>query len=122
MDPRTLRPAQSERRQVRVRLGQGVDAVWAAVPVIGAVSMDQIALDLTAVADRLPEWGLHADVEIVSSEPEAPNHAARVAALTGQHAYELICGIPPRVPRRAIVAEGAVRVPASEPVVARQAS
>lgn len=122
MDPRTLRPAQSERRQVRVRLGQGGDVAWVAVPVIGAVSMDQIAVDLTAVAERLLDGGLHAEVEIVSSDPEAPNHAARVASLTGQHAYELMCRIPARVPRRAVAVEGAVRVPAVESVVARQAS
>ena len=122
MDPRTLRPAQSERRQVRVRLGEGRDAVWTPVPVIGAVSMDQIAIDLTAVAPRLPEAGLHAEVELVSAETDAPNHAARLAAMTGQHAYELMCRIPPRVPRRYIAVDEPVRVPVAEASSARQAS
>lgn len=122
MDPRTLRPAHAERRQVRIRLGQGDASAWFAVPVIGAVSMDQIAIDLSAVAERLPEWGLHAEVEIVSGDPQAPNHAARVAAMTGQHAYELMCRIPPRVPRRSIVNEEPVRVPVQEPAASRAAS
>jgi alanine racemase len=107
---------------VRIRLGQGDASAWFAVPVIGAVSMDQIAIDLSAVAERLPEWGLHAEVEIVSGDPQAPNHAARVAAMTGQHAYELMCRIPPRVPRRSIVNEEPVRVPVQEPAASRAAS
>lgn len=122
MDPRTLRPAQGERRQVRVRLGEGAEAAWVAVPVIGAVSMDQIAIDLTAVSERLVAGGLHAEVELVSAETDAPNHAARLAAMTGQHAYELMCRIPPRVPRRHVVAEAPVRVPVAQASTARQAS
>ena len=118
MDPRTLRPAQAERRQVRVRVAD----TWVEAPVIGAVSMDQIAVDLTAAGARLPDHGLHAEVELVSAEPEAPNHAVRVAAATGQHAYELMCRIPPRVPRRFVAVEHPVRVPAAESVAARQAS
>jgi alanine racemase len=123
MDTRTLRPAQAERRVVRVRVGQGADAAWVTVPVIGAVSMDQIAIDLTAVVARLPDGGVHASVEVVSADPAAPNHAARVASMTGQHAYELMCRIPPRVPRLYMAAEEAVRVGSDEvKSSARQAS
>ena len=123
MDTRTLRPAQAERRVVRVRVGQGLDAAWVPVPVIGAVSMDQIAIDLTAVVARLPDGGVHASVEVVSADPGAPNHAARVASMTGQHAYELMCRIPPRVPRLYMAAEEPVRVGSDEmKSSARQAS
>ena len=88
---------------------------------IGAVSMDQIAVDLTAVAGVLAEGGLGATVEVVSADPSAPNHAARVASLTGQHAYELLCRVPARVARRYVAAEEpVVRVPA-EPAPARVA-
>jgi alanine racemase len=112
MDSRTLRPAQAERRMVRVQYGSGTSTAWAEVPVVGAVSMDQIAIDLTAVAGALPEQGRQATVEVVSAHPSAPNHAARVASQTGQHAYELLCRIPARVQRRYVVAEETmVRVP-----------
>ena len=110
MDPRTLRPAQAERRVVRVQVGEGAATRWETVPVIGAVSMDQIAIDLTSVAAELPERGVDAVVEVVSSDPSAPNHAVRVAAATGQHAYELLCRIPARVPRLYTAAEEPVRV------------
>jgi alanine racemase len=121
MDSRTLRPSQPERRVVRVQYGPEGAGGWAEAPVIGAVSMDQIAVDLTAVAGVLPEGGLGATVEVVSADPAAPNHAARVASLTGQHAYELLCRVPARVARRYVAAEEpAVRVPA-EPAPARVA-
>ncbi|MGA1265741.1 MAG: alanine racemase [Phycisphaerales bacterium] len=100
MDPARLRPAHGERRQVRVRVGEGPASRWEAVPVVGAVSMDQIAVDLTAVAPQLPGQGLNAEVELISSDPAAPNHAVRSAAMVGQHAYALLCGISARVPRR----------------------
>ena len=121
MDSRTLRPSQPERRVVRVQYGPEGAGGWAEAPVIGAVSMDQIAVDLTAVAGVLAEGGLGATVEVVSADPSAPNHAARVASLTGQHAYELLCRVPARVARRYVAAEEpVVRVP-TEPAPARVA-
>jgi hypothetical protein len=61
-------------------------------------------------------------VEVVSGDPSAPNHAARVAAMTGQHAYELLCRIPARVPRRYLAGqEPIVRVPDETPATARVA-
>lgn len=123
MDPRTLRPAQAERRVVRVQVGEGASARWEVAPVVGAVSMDQIAVDLTAVAGALPARGVEATVEVVSSDPTAPNHAVRVAAATGQHAYELLCRIPARVPRLYHAAEEPVRVSTGSPApTARAAS
>ncbi len=120
MDPRTLRPPQSERRIVRVARSH---SEWEVVPVIGAVSMDQIAIDLTTVASVLADGGRGATVELVSADPAAPNHAARLAAMTGQHVYEFMCGIPARVPRMYTAAEEPIQVPAvDKEVVARQAS
>lgn len=115
MDPSTLRPGRAERRVVRVQMPGEGGVRWEQAPVIGAVSMDQIAVDLTAVAARLPQGGLDAVVEVVSADPTAPNHAARVANMTGQHAYELLCRIPARVPRLYHAAEEPVRVPAETP-------
>jgi alanine racemase len=123
MDSRTLRPAQPERRVVRVQYGSEGATGWAEAPVIGAVSMDQIAIDLTSIAGVLPDAGQDALVEIVSGDTSAPNHAARVAAMTGQHAYELLCRIPARVPRRYLAGqEPVVRVAEESIGVARVAS
>ena len=50
MDPRTLRPAQADRRVMRVQVGEGAAARWEAVPVIGAgVSTSQESGSLPAV-------------------------------------------------------------------------
>jgi alanine racemase len=123
MDSRTLRPAQPERRVVRVQYGSEGSTGWAEAPVIGAVSMDQIAIDLTSISAALPEAGLHTVVEVVSGDTSAPNHAARVASMTGQHAYELLCRIPARVPRRYLAGQEPVVRVAEEPVsVVRVAS
>jgi alanine racemase len=122
MDTRTLRPTQAERRVVRVQVGEGAAARWEAAPVIGAVSMDQIAVDLSHLAAALPARGVDAVVEIVSSDASAPNHAVRMAAATGQHAYELLCRIPPRVPRLFVAAEEPVRVPSGSPAPSARAA
>lgn len=74
-------------------------------PVIGAVSMDQITIDLTdAIAsgsgspDRLDsvlEWG----VELIGTDASAPTHLPTVAARTGLLPHELLCRLGTRIPR-----------------------
>jgi alanine racemase len=68
-------------------------------PVVGKVNMDQITVDLTdALAD--PAVGVGTEVELISSDPAAPNHAPTLARHSGSHAYELATGIGRRVMRR----------------------
>jgi len=125
MDPRTMRPPQAEQRSVRVRVGDALNAQWLTVPVIGAVSMDQIAVDLTTAAAQLPDGGLHGLVEMISADQTAANHVVRVAAMTGQHAYEFMCGIPARVPRVYVAAQQVAphaQAQSQEAASARQAS
>jgi alanine racemase len=62
----------------------------ARVPVVGRVSMDMIAVDVSdrvgvAVGDRAVLWG-----------PELP--VEEIAALAGTIPYELLCGVSQRVP------------------------
>lgn len=62
-----------------------------AVPIVGRVSMDLIALDVTdvpalAIGDRIVLWGEGAPVDAL-------------AAAAGTLAYELWCRVAPRVPR-----------------------
>lgn len=61
-------------------------------PLVGRVSMDMVAVDVTdlravAVGDRAVLWGQGLPAE-------------EVAARAGTIAYELFCGVAPRVPRR----------------------
>jgi alanine racemase len=59
-------------------------------PLVGRVSMDMIAVDITdlppvAVGERVELWGTHLPVE-------------ELAAAAGTIAYELLCGVSQRVP------------------------
>lgn len=81
-------------------------------PVIGAVSMDQITIDLTdAIApsggassglDSMLDWG----VELIGTDPGAANHLPTIAARAGMLPHELLCRLGTRIPR-VFVAGGA---------------
>lgn len=64
-------------------------------PVLGAVNMDQISIDLTDCALREPG----AAVEVISSERTSPAFLLRVAARAGLSPYALLTGLDPRIPR-----------------------
>lgn len=61
-------------------------------PVVGAVCMDQMMVDLGSKTNVQP------GDEVVLFGPQGPD-AAELAALTGTISYEITCGISPRVPR-----------------------
>jgi len=61
-------------------------------PVVGAVCMDQMMVDLGSKTNARP------GDEAVLFGPQGPD-AAELAALTGTISYEITCGISPRVPR-----------------------
>ncbi|MGA1056192.1 MAG: alanine racemase [Phycisphaerales bacterium] len=91
-----------------LRDGQRLEA-----PVIGAVSMDQITIDLTdAIAaagvassrlDSVLEWG----VELIGTDPDSPTHLPTIAARAGMLPHELLCRLGARIPR-VHIAGGAV--------------
>ncbi|MFO0872948.1 MAG: alanine racemase [Phycisphaerales bacterium] len=83
------------------------------VPVVGAVNMDQISIDLTdvvgggSVGDGIAsanEIGVGSRVELVSPDAGAPNHLPRVAAAAGTIPHDMLCRLGPGV-RRAYVGE-----------------
>jgi alanine racemase len=95
-----------------VRVGPGLHPA----PVRGEVNMDQLIVDLTEVPEA--EATVGSEVELIASDPEAPNALDRLAARAGSSCYELLCRLSPRVPRRYL---GRDREPRPEPVV-REAS
>lgn len=66
-----------------------------AVPVVGAVNMDQVTIDLTDVGPI--EVG--DAVELISNDPTSPAHLGRVAERVGRTPYALLAGLDPRVQR-----------------------
>ncbi|MHC5002043.1 MAG: alanine racemase [Planctomycetota bacterium] len=99
---------------VGVHVGGAAGETTRYAPVVGAVSMDQITVDLTDLEAQLPEGveppGVGTVVELVSPDPSAPNHLARVAAAAGMVPHVLLCGLGAQVPRRHVAASAAVHV------------
>ncbi len=62
----------------------GIDA-----PVRGRVSMDQMTVDVT----NIPDVQVGDDVEVISSDPSAPNSVENLARLAGTIPYEITCHI-----------------------------
>jgi alanine racemase len=81
----------------------------AAFPVLGAVSMDQIVIDLTppSGADFGAAGAIEpgAVVELVSSDPASPLSLPNLARTAGTSAYELLCRLSPRLPRTYVSVE-----------------
>ncbi len=90
---------------IRMRLDKVADVHDA--PVIGAVNMDQITIDLTDIEEA--QVGVGSAVEVMSAAADAPNTAPRLAALVGggMVTHAILTGINPRV-RRVYVVRPAV--------------
>jgi alanine racemase len=65
-------------------------------PVVGRVCMDLTMIDVTEV----PDAAEGDDVVLIGAQQDASLSAEEVAEAAGTIAYELLCGIGPRVPRR----------------------
>lgn len=68
------------------------------VPVIGRVSMDQIAVDMT---DR-QELRLGSEIVLITDEPDRPNSVATLARQLGTIPYEITCLLGQRIQRRPV--------------------
>ena len=66
-----------------------------AVPVVGAVSMDQITVDLTDA----PHVQVDTRVELISPDRAAPNHVPTLARTIGIVPHELLCRLNSRIQR-----------------------
>ncbi len=70
--------------------------------VLGKVNMDQMVVDLTEIAGEYPGDLLESAVEVISSDPHAPNAMPRLAELARTHCYELLCRLPINLSRKYI--------------------
>lgn len=89
------------------------------VPVIGAVNMDQITVDLTDIVkiaeERGGAIGVDAPIELISPDAHAPNHLPTLAAMAGTIPHEMLCRLNPRLKRVYIAPVGSLERP-MEPV------
>lgn len=91
--PRTVGPLESS--QPANHAARDASGLFA--PVIGRVSMDQITIDLTDVPEAFRAIG--AEVELVGTNTEAPNHLPLLAALGQTITHEMLCRISPHLER-----------------------
>ena len=74
------------------------------VPVVGAVNMDQLTVDLTDAGPIEPGDA----VELISSDVRSPAHLPRVAARSGLPTHALLTGLGARIPRVLVAGEQSV--------------
>jgi alanine racemase len=100
-----------------VSRGARTEIVRDFAPVIGAVNMDQITVDLTDL-DCLTQrdGGVGMTVEIVSPDAGAPNHLPRLARRSGMIPHEMLCRIHPKIPRIYVVDGEIAEEPTAAPV------
>ncbi len=89
------------------------------VPVIGAVNMDQITIDLTDIGP--PDSGasgrvvVGTEVELISTDPSAPNHLPTLALSAGIVPHVLLAGLSSRLEHVYHADRPTTRQPASAP-------
>ncbi len=107
--PQAAREQGDPSRWVRIVVDGRDGEVVAEAPVIGAVNMDQICVDLSGLERllaHLPGGGLGAEVELYGSDRGARNFLPTIADRMGIRPYELLCRLNPRIPRVAVEAAG----------------
>ena len=95
--------ARTARAQIAVLVDTPTGPVRAYAPVVGRISMDQIAVDLTclkAARGVLSDYvRIGTPVELITPDREAPNHLVRLAEAAGTLPHEILCGLNPRIRR-----------------------
>jgi alanine racemase len=84
-------------------------------PVVGAINMDQLTIDLTDVISKAARQRLNcavgSQVELISADVDAPNHLPRIANLAGTIPHEMLCRLNSRLSRVYIAPAGAIEQP-----------
>jgi hypothetical protein len=74
--------------------GAPVDA-----PVVGAVNMDQVTVDVTGLHDGDPRAWIGCEVELVSRDPASRAHLPCLASAAGMIVHEALTRLNPRIAR-----------------------
>lgn len=88
--------------RIAVLLDTPAGCVRAYAPVVGAVNMDQVTIDLTDFAASRPSQQgpvVGTPVELISPDREAPNHLVTLAEAAGTIPYEILCRLNPKIRR-----------------------
>ena len=96
--PMTLGSTDANPKPPAVGVAAGHDATPHFVRVVGQVNMDQITVDLTDVKPSAG-IGVGAPVELIGSDPAAPNHLTTLAKAAGMIPHEILCGLHPSIKR-----------------------
>lgn len=80
---------------VILETSRGVRRAFA--PIVGAVNMDQVTIDVTDLPVNAVSVGT--EVEIISPDASAPNHVPRLAAMAGTIPHEMLTRLNPRLRR-----------------------
>lgn len=99
---------------VGVRCGESLHFV----PVVGAVNMDQIMIDVTDLCDDTSAIQIGTEVELISADASAPNHLPRIAELAGTFSHEMMCRLNPRVKRHYVLKNASRSQRSDAPAVA----
>lgn len=75
------------------------DGRLAHAPVVGAVNMDQITVDVTGLFDGDVHAWIGCAVELISRDVHAPTHLPRIAEEAGLIPHELLTRLNPRIAR-----------------------
>jgi len=101
--PMGLAATDDEPKPPCVRVDTGEPDGQGFVRVIGHVNMEQISIDLTDLCSprkrHPPEIGVGTDVELIGTDPHAPNHVPTLARVAGTVPHHLLCSLNPRIKR-----------------------
>jgi len=121
--PMGLAATDDEPKPPCVRVDTGEQDGQGFVRVIGHVNMEQISIDLTDLSSprkpQPPEIGVGTDVELIGTDPHAPNHVPTLARVAGTVPHQLLCSLNPRIKRTYHARESYQR---KSPVVSPQLS
>jgi len=68
-------------------------------PVVGAVNMDQVTVDVTGLCDSDPHAWIGCEAELISRDPGSKAHLPRLAEASGLIVHEALTRINPRIVR-----------------------
>ncbi len=118
------RDGESVGGQVAVLQEHPTGTVRRYAPVIGAVNMDQITIDLTDIESGALSGGapgglrVGTPVELITPDRGSPNHLPKLAQTARTSPYEILCRLNPRIRRVYHRAAASVEILAASPSAA----